>query len=234
MEQRFKILIIEHEENVRQGLMAVFDHHHFDVEVIDNATSSYEKACSGEFDLLLLDARMSETNAFDFCTGVRLLHPRQVIFMLTADSDNQALIEGLSHGADDYTSVPFAYTDLVQRAKALLRRSRLQNKSQSPKQIKLGDTVEIDCLDLSGQCAHGKVEFTSREMKVLECLYEKRGKAVDVYELLNQVWGYPRYLNTETRTVDIHVATLVNKIEVNPEQPQFLKQVGDGAYQLSV
>ena len=234
MEQRFKILIIEHEENVRQGLMAVFDHHHFDVEATDNAASGYEKARSGEFDLLLLDARMGETDAFELCAGVRSLHPRQVIFMLTADSDNRALINGLSHGADDYTSVPFAYTDLVQRAKALLRRNRLQNKRQSTSQIKLGDNIEIDCLNLSGQGAQGKVDFTPREIRVLECLYEHRGKTVDAYELLNQVWGYPRYLNTETRAVVIHIATLRQKLELDPENPQFLKQVGDESYQLSV
>ena len=233
MEERFKIIIIEHEENVREGLIAVFEHHHFDVEATGNAASGYEKACSGEFDLLLLDARMSEVDAFQVCADVRSQHPRQVIFMLTADSDDGALLEGLSHGADDYTSVPFAYTDLVQRAKALLRRSRLQNKNQSTTQIKLGDTIEIDCATLTGQCAQGKVEFTPREMKVLECLYENRGKSIESEELLNQVWGYPRYLNTETRAVDIHVATLANKIEINPECPQFLKRVGDGAYQLS-
>ena len=233
MEERFKIIIIEHEENVREGLIAVFEHHHFDVEATGNATSGYEKACSGEFDLLLLDARRSEMNAFEICADVRSKLPRQVIFMLTADSDDQAWIDGLSHGADDYTSVPFAYTDLVQRAKALLRRSRLQNKNQSTTQIKLGDTIEIDCATLTGQCAQGKVEFTPREMKVLECLYENRGKSIESEELLNQVWGYPRYLNTETRAVDIHVATLANKIEINPECPQFLKRVGDGAYQLS-
>jgi len=234
MEQRFKILIIEHEENVRQGLMAVFDHHHFDVEATDNASSGYEKARSGEFDLLLLDARMSERDAFEICASVRSLHPRQVVFMLTADSDNQVLIDRLSYGADDYTSVPFAYTDLVQRAKALLRRTRLQNKSQSKSQIKLANNIAFDCPTLSGQCAQGKLEFTPREMRVLECLYEHRGKTVDAYELLNQVWGYPRYLNTETRAVVIHIATLQQKLEIDPENPQFLKQVGDEAYQLLV
>lgn len=234
MEERFKIIIIEHEENVRQGLIAVFEHHHFDVEATENAASGYEKARSGEFDLLLLDARMTEMDAADICAGVRGLHPRQVIFMLTADSDDQALVEGLTHGADDYTCVPFAYTDLVQRAKALLRRSRLQNKSQSTTQMMLGDNIEIDCASLSGQGPHGQLEFTAREMRVLEYLHENRGKTVEAYELLNQVWGYPRYLNTETRAVDIHIATLQQKLEIDFENPQFLRQVGDGAYLLSV
>lgn len=232
MEERFKVIIIEHEENVRQGLVAVFEHHHFDAEATDNAASGYKKACSGEFDLLLLDARMSDMDAFEICADVRAQLPRQVIFMLTADSDDQALIDGLSHGADDYTSVPFAYTDLVQRAKALLRRSRLQNKNQSTTQIKLGDTIEIDCATLTGQCAQGKVEFTPREMRVLECLYENRGKSIESKELLNQVWGYPRYLNTETRAVNIHIVTLQQKLELDPENPQFIKQLGDEAYQL--
>ncbi len=234
MEQSFKVIIIEHEENVRQGLIAVFEHHHFDVEATENAASGYEKARSGEFDLLLLDARMTEMDAAEICAGVRALHPRQVIFMLTADSDDQALVEGLTHGADDYTCVPFAYTDLVQRAKALLRRSRLQNKSQSTMQMTLGGNVEIDCASLSGQGPQGQLEFTAREMRVLEYLYENRGKTVEAYELLNQVWGYPRYLNTETRAVDVHIATLQQKLEVDSEKPEFLKRVGEGACQLLV
>ena len=234
MEERFKIIVIEHEEKVRQGLVAVFEHHHFDVEAAENAASGYEKARSGEFDLLLLDARMADMDAAEICAGVRKLHPRQVIFMLTADSDDKALVKGLTHGADDYTCVPFAYTDLVQRAKALLRRTRLQNKSQSTTQITLGDTIKIDCAILSGQGAQGQLEFTAREMCVLEYLYEQRGKTVEAYELLSQIWGYPRYLNTETRAVDIHIATLQQKLETDPEKPEFLKPVGDGAYQLSV
>ena len=234
MEERFKVIIIEHEENVRQGLIAVFEHHHFDVEATGNVVSAYEKACSGEFDLLLLDARMSEIDTFQLCADVRSKHPRQVIFMLTADSNDRDLIAGLNDGADDYTSVPFAYTDLVQRAKALLRRTRLQINHQTTKQITLGDTLQIDCANLSGHSDQGRLIFTFREIQVLEYLYDNRGKSVESQELLNQVWGYPRYLNTETRAVDIHVATLADKIEVNPENPQFLKRVGDGAYQFSV
>lgn len=234
MEKNFKIIIVEHEERVRQGLIAVFEHHHFDVEATDNAATGYEKACSGEFDLLLLDARMSETNAAEIFAGVRSLHPGQVIFMLTADSDNQVLIDGLSHGADDYTSVPFAYSDLVQRAKALLRRTRLQNKNQTTKAIKLGGNIEIDCLNLSGKGTQGELEFTPREIRVLEYLYENKGKTVETYELLHQVWGYPRYLKTETRAVDIHIGKLQKKLEIDPENPQILQPVGDEAYQLSV
>ncbi len=232
MEERFKIIIIEHEKSVRQGLIAVFEHHHFDVDATENAASGYEKARSGEFDLLLLDARMAEMDAAEISAGVRALHPRQVIFMLTADSDDKALVKGLTHGADDYTCVPFAYTDLVQRAKALLRRSRLQNKSPSTTQMMLADNIEIDCASLSGQGPQGQLEFTAREMRVLEYLYEYRGKTVEAHELLNQVWGYPRYLNTETRAVDVHIATLQQKLEIDSEKPQFLRRVGEGAYLL--
>ncbi len=234
MEDRFKVLIIEHEDSVRQGLVAVFEHHHFDVEAVENGASGHDQAYSGEFDLLLLDTREDEAGAFEFCSELRASHPQQVVFMLTADSDDDKLIAEMTMGADDFTSVPFAYTDLVQRAKALLRRSRLQDKTPRTEPIKLGDSLEIDSVGLSGQSAQGKLAFTSREMRVLEYLYEHRGKTVEAEELLNQVWGYPRYLNTETRAVSVHIATLANKIEVDPANPQFLTQVGDKSYQLSV
>ncbi|OUS04599.1 hypothetical protein A9Q90_07425 [Gammaproteobacteria bacterium 54_18_T64] len=234
MEDRFKVLIIEQEDSVREGLVSVFKHHHFDVEAVENGAGGHEKAHSGEFDLLLLDTRVDEAGAFEFCAELRASHPGQVVFMLTADSDDRNLIDHMAMGADDFTSVPFAYTDLVQRAKALLRRSRLQGKTPRTEPMKLGDSVEIDSLTLSGQSSQGELAFTSREMRVLEYLYDQRGKTIEAQELLNQVWGYPRYLNTETRTVSVHIATLVNKIERDPEDPQFLKRMGEQSYQLSI
>ncbi|RLA40834.1 MAG: DNA-binding response regulator [Gammaproteobacteria bacterium] len=229
MEERFKIIIIEHEENVRQGLVSVFEHHHFDVEATDNIAVGYEKARSGDFDLVLIDARAAGLNALEICAGIRCQHPGQVIFMLTADSCNQGL---MTLGADDYSSVPFAYTDLVQRAKALLRRTRLQNKTGLTETIKIGE-VTIDTANASGQCPQGKIAFTQREVRLLQYLCEQRGKTVEAHELLNQIWGYPRYLNTEIRAVEIHVASLIHKIEADVENPQYIQQVGEGACRIA-
>lgn len=225
MEERFKIIIIEHEENVREGLVAVFEHHHFDVEATDNAAIGYEKSRSGDFDLVLIDSRAAGLNALEICTGIRCQHPSQVIFMLTADSCNQGL---MTLGADDYSSVPFVYTDLVQRAKALLRRTRLQNKRALTETIKIGEAT-IDTAKASGQCPRGEIAFTQREARVLQYLYEQRGKTVEAHELLNKIWGYPRYLNTEIRAVEIHIASLIHKIEADAENPQYIQQVGEGA-----
>ena len=234
MEEHFKVIIVEHEDNVRQGLIAVFEHHHFYVESVDNAVAGLEKARDGAFDLLLIDARIADTDVFQVCADIRSLNPEQVIFMLTADSDNLGLIANQTQSADDYTSVPFAYTDLVQRAKALLRRSQLQRKTPSVGKIQLSDDIEIDGANLSGQCAEGILTFTPREIQVLEYLYKHRGKVVDSHEMLNQVWGYPRYLNTEVRAVDIHMAILTHKIESDFESPQYLKRLGEGSYQLLI
>ncbi len=228
MEERFNIIIIEHEESVRQGLVAVFEHHHFDIEATDSVASGYEKARSGDFDLVLLDSRVAGINAIEICAGIRGKNPGQVIFMLTADSSNQGL---MALGADDYSSVPFAYTDLVQRAKALLRRTRLQNKAPLTETLTIGEVV-IDTASASGQCPRGAIAFTQREMRVLHYLCEQGGKTVEAHELLNQVWGYPRYLNTEIRAVEIHIASLIHKVEADAENPQYIQQVGEGAYQI--
>ena len=228
MEERFKAIIIEHEESIRQGLVAVFEHHHFDAEAADSIASGYEKARSGDFDLVLLDSRAAGLNTLEVCAGIRGQHPGQVIFMLTADSSNQGL---MALGADDYSSVPFAYTDLVQRAKALLRRTRLQHKTALTETLSIGELV-IDMASASGHCPSGAITFTPREIRVLHYLCEQRGKTVEAHELLNQVWGYPRYLNTEIRAVEIHIASLIHKIEVDAENPQYIQQVGEGAYQI--
>lgn len=238
MEERFRVLIIEADAAIRSGLIAVFEHHHFDIDATDSGSEGYDKACRESFDLVLLDASSpcnpTEKDGFDICRGIREKKRGQIIFMLTPNADNEEILHRLPLGADDYTSIPFAYTELVQRAKALLRRSKLQAKSTYSDRIRFGKNIDLDVAGLSGQCQGHRVEFTPREMRLVEYLYENRGKAVQSPELINQLWGYPRYLEVETRALDIHMTTLQQKIEADPEKPVHFKKMGGSAYQLSL
>lgn len=236
--QKYKILIVEDEIAIRTGLIDVFVYHGYDVDFADHGNIGLEKALTGDFDLILLDVMLPGMNGFEICQRIRE-HGRgqadgnnndQAIIMLTAKSNDEDIIEGLTLGADDYIAKPFSVAQLVLRVEAVLRRTT-QQKPQNEK-IHLGDEVIIDCQNLSYEHAGKTVSFTRREMDILQYLQANSERPVSRDELLNKVWGYASDLELETRTVDIHIAKLRRKIETNPSQPQYLITVRGAGYRL--
>ncbi|MEW8147002.1 MAG: response regulator transcription factor, partial [Candidatus Thiodiazotropha endolucinida] len=125
---------------------------------------------------------------------------------------------------------PFSVAQLVLRVQAVLRRSR--NSEASLDYIRLGDVVEIDIRNLSGKRSDEPLSFTKREMEIIEYLHSHRERPVSREELLNKVWGYAKNADIETRTVDIHIAKLRRKIEINSAEPRFLTTVRGAGYRL--
>lgn len=239
-EQKYKILIIEDEIAIRTGLIDVFVYHGYAVDFADNGNDGLQKALSGKFDLILLDVMLPGMNGFEICQRIRendqspSSHKEndQAIIMLTAKSNDEDIIEGLTLGADDYISKPFSVAQLVLRVEAVLRRT-IHAKTPSQK-IQLGNDVVIDCQNLSCQRDGKSISFTRREIEILEYLQANSERPVSRDELLNKVWGYANDLELETRTVDIHIAKLRRKIEKNPSQPQYLVTVRGAGYRLDI
>ena len=152
--------------------------------------------------------------------------------MLTAKSDDEDIIQGLSLGADDYVSKPFSVAQLVLRVQAVLRRSRVGVEMRTT--IRLGEDIEIDTPNLCGRRAGADIAFTRREMDVLEFLAANAERPVSREELLTKVWGYGRETGIETRTVDIHIAKLRRKLEIDPGAPRHLVTVRGAGYRLLV
>jgi DNA-binding response OmpR family regulator len=230
MTKKARLLIIEDEVAIRDGLIDVFVYHGFDVDSCGNGSKGLEKALTGVYDMILLDIMLPGMNGFDVCDAIRARDRNQPIIMLTAKSSDEEIIHGLKLGADDYVAKPFSVQQLVLRVEAVLRRSvegRLEGDI-----IRLHSGAVIDTRNLNGHANDAELTFTRREMDILQYLAAHSARAVPREELLSKVWGYARNLGIETRTVDIHIAKLRRKIETNPKEPVNLITVRGAGYRL--
>jgi len=230
MPRKLRLLIIEDEAAIRTGLVDVFVYHGYDVDSSGHGEEGLQKALTGSHDLVLLDVMLPGVNGFDICNRIREQDRGQAIIMLTAKSNDEDIIEGLSLGADDYVAKPFSVAQLVLRVQAVLRRT--QNGLPQNQIIILGGTLSIDCQNLAGQRAAETIAFTRREIEILQYLESHAQRPVPRDELLSKVWGYANPLDIETRTVDIHIAKLRRKIELDHTEPQFLVTVRGAGYRL--
>jgi len=232
MNEKAHILIVEDEVAIRTGLIDVFTYHGYETAHAGEGGEGLRMALSGRFDLILLDVMLPGMDGFQICQQVREQRPDQAIIMLTAKTDDDDIVHGLSLGADDYVAKPFSVTQLVLRVQAVLRRSR--PAPPQDEKIRLGDDLVLDVLNLSGSRAGNALSFTRREMEVLNYLFANNRRPVSREELLSSVWGYARELDIETRTVDIHIAKLRRKIETDPKSPRHLLTVRGAGYRLVV
>lgn len=230
MNNKAKILIVEDEEAIRSGLVDVFIYHGYEVGTAENGNDGLKQACSGQFDLVLLDVMLPGMNGFDILRQLREQDREQAVIMLTAKGTDEDIIEGLSLGADDYVAKPFSITQLVLRVEAVLRRTRPSEDNTII--IELDDTLKLDTQNLSADINQQTITFTRREMDILQYLHQHHDRPVPRDELLNRVWGYAKDLDLETRTVDIHIAKLRRKIEPVQARPQYLITVRGAGYKL--
>ena len=230
MQRKIRILVVEDEAAIRTGLIDVFVFHGYDAEGVADGHDGLRKALSGTFDLILLDVMLPGINGFDICNRVRERDRDLPIIMLTAKNEDADVIQGLSLGADDYVAKPFSVAQLVLRAQAVLRRSRVGMEQADV--LRVGD-VEIDMRNRSGRRGDETLAFTRRELEILQYLLAHEDRPVPREELLAKVWGYAKDLGIETRTVDIHVAKLRRKIEHDPAEPRHLLTVRGAGYRLS-
>jgi len=230
MNDKLRLLLVEDEAAIRAGLVDVFVYHGYEVECAATGPEGLELASSGRFDLIVLDVMLPGLDGFEICNRIRAADRDQPIIMLTAKSEDEDIVQGLTLGADDYVAKPFSVTQLVLRVQAVLRRSRSALEMAS--RIVLGDEVTIDVDNLAGRRGDVELAFTRREMELLRYLHAHGERAVPREELLNKVWGYSRGIEIETRTVDIHVAKLRRKLEHDPHEPRHLLTVRGAGYRL--
>lgn len=225
-----KILVVEDEEAIRTGLVDVFVYHGFEVDAAVDGQDGLAKSLSGQYDLILLDVMLPKKNGFEICEAVREHDRQQPVIMLTAKSADEDIIQGLTLGADDYVAKPFSVAQLVLRVQAVLRRSLPPDDHSSTFTLSNGFTV--DRANLEGQLSEKAVSFTRREMDVLDYLRQNHQRPVSREELLERVWGYAPESGIETRTVDIHVAKLRRKMELDPSSPTALVTIRGAGYRL--
>ncbi len=226
MSRKPRLLIVEDEAAIRDGLVDVFVYHGYEIDTAEHGEDGLKKALGGNFDLVLLDVMLPGIDGFEICNRIRQQDRQQPVIMLTAKSADEDIVQGLTLGADDYVAKPFSVTQLVLRVQAVLRRSGIGEDAE--REIRLVNGLVIDSENL---CA-GEVAFTRREMDLLQYLRQNAGRPVAREELLARVWGYANHMEIETRTVDIHIAKLRRKIERDPSEPEAIVTVRGAGYRL--
>ncbi len=231
MDNKAKILVVEDERPIRDGLTDLLVFHGYQVNAVGDGPSGLKAALSGQYCLVLLDVMLPGLDGFSVCEKIRRALPDQPVIMLTARSQDDDVITGLKLGADDYIAKPFSVTQLVLRVQAVLRRTMPAVDHQ---QISLVGDCCIDPLNLAATVDGQSVTFTRREMEVIQYLARHAERPVAREELLHRVWGYARDLQIETRTVDIHMAKIRRKIELDPATPTRLITIRGAGYRLMV
>ena len=229
MNKRIRILVVEDEEAIRTGLIDVLVFHGYEVDSAATGPEGLKKALTGKFELILLDIMLPGMDGYAICDEIRAIDRHQPIIMLTAKTSDEEIIQGLKLGADDYVPKPFSIQQLVLRIEAVLRRSQVGQ--EQARTLNIGN-ISIDTENLSGLNGDEEIAFTKREVEVLSYLAQNSERPVSREEFLLKVCGYARGLDIETRTVDIHIAKLRRKIEVDPKEPARLITVRGAGYRL--
>ena len=215
-----RVLLVEDEPGLVLTLTDRLKSEGYDVQAASDGPSGLERAAREPWDVILLDVMLPGVSGFDVCRDLRQRGVTTPVIMLTARGQIVDKVLGLKLGADDYLTKPFDMMELTARIEVQLRR-RIAS-SQNATQYQFGDMlVDFRKAELTN---HGQpVEISAREFLLLKYLIEHREATLTRDELLNEVWGY--HSMPSTRTVDVHVAWLRQKIEANPRHPQYLLTV---------
>ena len=188
------------------------------VEAAADGESGLDLASNRSFDLVILDVMLPRKSGFDVCRDLRQRGFQQPILMLTARTQVTDKVVGLKLGADDYLTKPFEMMELLARIEALLRRAPAPHHPTEGRYM-FGDVV-VDFRRAEVSRSGRPVELSALEFRLLCYFIEHRGATLSRDEVLNHVWGYDAV--PYSRTVDVHVAALRQKIESQPAHPQFI------------
>src|ERR1019366_8299949 len=227
MERR--ILLVEDEPGLVMTLGDRLRSEGHRVESAADGQTGLDMACDAAFDLIILDIMLPRKNGMDVCRDLRQRGIQTPILMLTARGQVVDRVVGLKLGADDYLTKPFEMMELLARVEALLRRSRTMAANASDS-FAFGP-IHVDFRSAEVRREGAPVELSTLEIKLLRYFVEHRGAVVGRDELLDKVWGYDA--TPVTRTVDVHVASLRQKLEANPSKPEYIVTVHGLGYKFT-
>ncbi len=225
-----RILVVEDDRNLSDTLRYNLRKEGYDVATASDGAEALDM-CRGEtFDLVILDIMLPRVSGFEVC---RILRKGMTvpILMLTARTDEVDKVVGLEIGADDYMTKPFSMRELLARVRAMLRRSGMVGLEEAGAEtpLRIGD-LDIDTARHQVLCRGSQLTLTAKEHDLLVFLARHTGYVFSREQLLDKVWGYD-YAG-DTRTVDVHIRWLRQKIEMDPAHPKHLITVRGTGYKL--
>ena len=215
-----KILVVDDEKLLVKGIKFNLENEGYTVDCGYDGEDAVRMANENDYALIILDLMMPKKDGLTACQEIRSFSTVPII-MLTAKSENSDLLLGFESGADDYITKPFNILELKARARALIRRSSISaSKAGDPQQTLTAGHISIDSGRRSAEKDGIPVELTMKEFDLIEFLMRNSGKVYSRESLLDLVWGYE--YQGDTRTVDVHIRRLREKLEKNPAQPEYI------------
>jgi two-component system alkaline phosphatase synthesis response regulator PhoP len=224
-----RLLLVEDEPGLQLALSDRLAAEGYQVEAAADGNTAVARATGEPFDIIVLDVMLPGRDGFDVAKTLRQQGIKTPILMLTARGEVVDRVVGLKLGADDYLTKPFEMIELLARLEALLRRAPA-SQGVSLERYQFGD-VAVDVRKAEVTRNGEVVELSAKEFHLLRYFIEHRGATLSREELLHQVWGYQS--TPSTRTVDVHVAWLRQKLEPNTRVPQFILTVHGLGYKFA-
>jgi two-component system, OmpR family, alkaline phosphatase synthesis response regulator PhoP len=212
-----QILLVEDEEDLRMTLTDRLKAEGYALDTAADGEEGLSKAVDGAYDLIVLDVMLPKKNGFDVCRDIRKAGIITPIIMLTARGQLVDKVLGLKIGADDYLTKPFEVLELLARIEAQIRRGTVQPKDAEVLQF---GPLRIDLKGTTVFRNSTVVPLSAREYRLLRYFAHNPGTTLSREVLLKEVWGYSE--ETFTRTVDVHVGSLRQKLEKDPKQPALI------------
>ena len=224
-----RVLVVDDEPVLVDTIRYNLRREGYDVQVATDGNEALKLAQAASPDLVVLDLMLPGMDGLEVCRQLRR-ESTVPILMLTAKDDEVDKIVGLEVGADDYMTKPFSMRELLARVRAMLRRSRMQQQTPAADaaQPVRSDDLEADPLQRRLTLRGTVLQLKPKEFDLLVYLMQQRGRVLTRDQLLEKVWGYT--FGGDTRTVDVHIRWLREKIEENPGSPRRLETVRGVGY----
>jgi two-component system response regulator RegX3 len=217
-----RILIIEDEPGLAESVRYALETEGFEVEVATTGYEGLEAVRRMTPDLVLLDLMLPEMSGLDVCRQIRLSSDAPII-MVTAKDSEADKVTGLELGADDYMTKPFSMRELIARVRAHVRRAAKTGILAESNEVLRGGTVELDIDAHVARVAGVEVTLRPKEFELLESLMRRKNRLAARHTLIDEVWG-PSYFG-DTKTLDVHIKRLREKLEADPSQPEHIVTV---------
>jgi two-component system alkaline phosphatase synthesis response regulator PhoP len=224
-----RLLLVEDEPGLQLALSDRLSAEGYQVETAADGDTAVRRGAGEPFDVIVLDVMLPGRDGFEVAKTLRQQGVRTPILMLTARSEVVDRVVGLKLGADDYLTKPFDTMELLARLEALLRRAPAAS-GVSLERYQFGDIL-VDVRRAEVVRGEDTLELSAKEFQLLRYFIEHRGATLSREELLHDVWGYTA--TPSTRTVDVHVAWLRQKLEPNPRVPQYILTVHGMGYKFA-
>jgi two-component system response regulator RegX3 len=217
-----RILIVEDEDSLADSVRYNLEREGFAVEVASDGRQALDRFQAGPPDLVVLDLMLPAMSGLDVCRSIRTDSTVPIIMMTAKDTEADK-VSGLELGADDYVTKPFSMRELVSRVRANLRRSRMSSPGEEQEEVLHGGPVRLDAARHEAAVRGEPVSLPPKEFELLEIFLRRKSRLLTRDFLIDEVWGSDYF--GDTKTLDVHVKRLRQKIEADPHRPVHLLTV---------